>query len=301
MAVVFPSGIEVYANCPACIASGSSGTSNPGAGSTESWTMSTGYTSFPAASTSVTPNTFFYIRDPADTSNEIVLVSAGGGGTSSWSVQRGMNGATVAHATGATWQQVISPYTLQNYRQTSGAPTSAVTVSTANETILASYQPVTADLVAGAAFDAIAYGPVGPQHIAAPTLEFSLYWGGSGSVGGTYTTTGGVLLARILTNQNIPALGSTISAGASFDLTGDIAYISSTAAHGSMNLWLSGATITTAAVVGTTTNTSSSTGQSQSGPVTISGTGPIFLTAKWSTVGGSQTLTAVAPFIRRAV
>lgn len=304
MAVVFPQGIEVFANSPSCVAStyqsGSSTADAPAAGTTESWAMGTGSTSFPSAQTATVPNNYFYVRDPADATNEIVLVTDNTTTPGTWAVQRGMNGATATHAAGATWVQVVSPYTLASFKQTPGASTTAVTVSTANETVLHNYQPLVAELQAGNSWDVIAFGPVGPQHIAAPVLTFSLYWGGSGAVGSTFTSTGSALLARIKTAQNIPALGSTIAAGANFDINGDVVWLSSTTAHANMNLWLSGATITSTAVNATTVNTASATGQSQSGPVTISGNGPIILTALWSTVAGSQTLTAVAPIIRRA-
>lgn len=305
-----PSGIEVFTDCAACVVAtngyngGASSAGAPAAGTTESWTMGAGYTTFPVASTSVVPNTYFYIRDPADTSNEMVLVTSGGSSGTGWSVTRGANGVTATHAAGATWDQVTAALTLQNFKQASGAGTSAVSTSGATETVLASYQPVAADLEAGSAFDVIAFGPL-PTNVGNTTarvLQFSLYWGGSGSVGGAYTSTGGVLLARLLVGTNAPAFaGTTVAAGASFDLNGDIVYLSSTTAHANLNAWYTNAvSLATTAANATTTNTNSSNDQSQAGPVTISGTGPIFLTAKWGT-GQASTLTAVAPIIRRAV
>lgn len=301
-----PSGLEVFADVASCVVAtngyngGASSAGAPSAGTTESWTMAAGYTTFPVASTSAVPNTYFYIRDPADTSNEIVLVTSGGSSGTGWSVTRGANGVTSTHAAGATWDQVTAALTFANFRQASGAGTSAVTVGgTTNEIILANYTPTAAELETGTVFEAVAFGPITTPHTAAATLQFSLYWGGSGSVGGTYTTTGGVLLARILTNQNSPALPSTVAAGSSFDINGEIVWLSSTQAHANLNAWYTNATsLVTTAANATTSNTSSSNGQSQAGPVTISGSGPIVLTAKWSSA--TPSLTAVAPLIRRA-
>ena len=133
------------------------------------------------------------------------------------------------------------------------------------------------------------------------TLGFNLYWGGSGSVGGAYTATGGHLLASLVTNANMPVLvGTTMIAGASFDINGEVTWLSSTTAHANMNSWLSaGIALTTAPLVGSCTNTTASGGASSATAITISGGGPIFLTAVWTAGYTAYGLTAVAPMICR--
>lgn len=305
MAVVFPVGVEVFANAASCIAAGSSGTTNPAAGTTESWTVSTGSTSFPVAQNTVFPSNYFFVRDPADTTNEIVLVynnnSSGSPGTS-WSVQRGMSGACVAHATGATWVQVIAPYTLGNFKQQPGAATSAVTVgNSATELVLASFQPQAGECIGGSAWEAVAFGTMATGNSATHILQFALYWGGSGSVGGTYTVGSGAPLCKILTGTNAVAMAAvtTFAAGSSFDVNGSIALLSATTATANLNLfWNNAANLTTAQATATATNATAG-GASSATAVTISGDGPIFLTAKWGAIQAATTLTATAPMIYR--
>lgn len=314
MAVIFPQGIEVFSNVASCVAAagsgGTNGTSNPAAGTTESWTVSTGFTSFPVANftswptTSSPPGNYFYVSDPADTTHEVILVynnnSSGSPGTS-WSVQRGMNGACVAHASGATYVQVVSPFSLQNMKQAPGNMSSAVSVnSTATETVLATYTPLSTDIAQGTSYRVIAFGALG--WTAVQTLQFRLMWGGSGSVGGAYTIGSGAQLAMIKTATNCPALTPTTATinsatlGHSFDIEGSITLLSTTTATCNMNMWYTGATLAATAFNCSTVNTNSS-GSNLSTAVTISGSGPIFLTAAWGSTTGS--LTTTAPLIFR--
>jgi hypothetical protein len=304
MAVVFPIGLEVFGNCSSCVAGSTSGTTNPAAGTTESWTMSTGYTSFPTAnfnaSTTFTnpsatpPGNYFYIRDPADTTNEIVLVYSGGGGTTTWYVQRGMNGATVAHATGATWVQVISPYTLQNFKQAPGAAISAVTVgNTTTETIVAAYYPTSDEIEAGTAFDIYAFGHF--TQGAKPVLAWRLCWGNTLALGGTQIA--GIATATTGPNptitQNAVSWGaSTMTAsGLSFDINGQVILLSATSVTSNINWWYSNANNTTSTAANALTSPAS--------PVTISGSGPLLLTVQWGTATAANTLTATGPLIAR--
>lgn len=292
--------LEVFGNCSSCVVT-SGGTTAPSALANESWTMGTGYTTFPTAQQANSPYTYFFIRDPADTTNEICMVILGGGGTSAWSVIRGVSGSTVAHASGATWVQVISPYTLQNFKQAVGAPTTAITVAnTATETVLANYTPLSTDLVAGVSWDVVAFGPLAKAN-GVPGVTFSLYWGGSGAPGSAFTSTGSVLLARLAMGTNAPALNTTMAAGGSFDVNGDVVLLSSTSATANLNLWYSGVLATTTANNATTTNSSSTSPYASSATAkTISGAGPIILTAAWSAASASNTITATAPLIYRA-
>lgn len=305
MAVVFPQGIEVFANSASCVATSTYGTTNPAAGTTETWTMGTGYTTFPVAQNTAVPNNYFYVRDPADTTNEIVLVSnnnsSGSPGTT-WNVQRGMNGATVAHASGATWVQVVAPYTLASFKQTPGAnSTSPTTVAnTTTETVLASYTPLAVELQAGNTWDVVAYGTYGVLATGTrPTLQFALYWGGSGSVGGAYTATGGAALTKILTGTNALGLITSIAAGASFDVNGTLTWLSATTATANLNLFYQNGSLTVAGTSASSVNATAG-GASSATAVAISGNGPIFLTAKWSAASASNTLTATAPLVYRA-
>lgn len=262
--------------------------------------MGTGYTSFPVAQVTTVPNNYFFIRDPADTTNEMVQVTVGGGGTSGWTVTRGALGTLpVAHAAGATWIQAVSSGTLENFKQASNANVSAVTVAnTSSPTVLATYVPGSFELNPGASFEIIAYGTIG--WTAKPTLTLSLYWGGSGSVGGTYTP--GTLLAMIKTGTNTPTLTPTTatatSTGFSWDLNATLTVLSSTTVTANMNMWYNGTSLVTTAVNATTVNTNSS-GLSGSSPVTVSGNGPIYLVATWSSPSAVNSLIATAPLIVR--
>jgi hypothetical protein len=308
MAVVFPIGKEVFSNCASCVAS-SGGTTNPSAGTTESWTMSTGYTSFPVATftssqspfantTSTVPANYFYVRDPADTTNEIVLVynnNSSGSPGSTWYVERGMNGACVAHSSGATWVQVISPYSLQNMKQAPGNVSSAVAQNSTSSIIaLASYTTTSDEIAAGTSWRIIAYAGAVGWTASAPVLTVSLYWGGSGSVGSTYTP--GTVLAQLITATNCTRLTPTTvtatNAGYSFDVEGSLTMISTTTMASNLNMWYNGASLNAGMSTGSTVNTASSGGKSQLSPITISGSGPIYLTAQWSTTTATATWTA---------
>ena len=310
MAVVFPIGIEVFTNAASCVAASTSGTTNPAAGTTESWTMGSGYTTFPTANfnasltftnpSATPPGNYFFIRDPADTTNEIVLVYAGGGGTATWYVQRGMNGATVAHASGATWVQIVTPYTLQNFKQAPGNISSAVVQTGTSAMVLASYTPTATEVAAGTSYRIIAFA-ASIGWTAVPTQTIAVYWGGSGSIGGTYTP--GTCLASILTNTNAtrlsPTTVTTNTSGISFDVEGSVTLISATTATCNLNMWYATSTtrnsnVSNASVV----NNGAAGAVNLATPITISGNGPLFLVATW-TGGTGPTATWTAPVIFR--
>lgn len=319
-----PSGLEVWSNCATCVIGSDgyagSGTSDaPAAGTSESWTMGTGYTSFPTASTSSVPNTFFYIRDPADTGNEIVLVTAGGGGTDAWTVTRGVNGSTTTHQAGATWEQVIGPYTLENLKQASNAYAGTVTVSdSSTETLITSYTPgYSSEIQAGSMFDLEVNGKLGITSNVIPTLQWTLYSGGTAvSPGSAYSSPGTVLCQMITgattTTVACPPLAATTSSttvtagaassyrlyGVAFSLTGLITWISTTEAVASLDFnWVipgSGSADTpTVAFIGAAQSNGLITG--------LTATNPMVLTVKWTTTttATSNVVTCYGPSLFR--
>lgn len=255
---------------------------------------------FPVASSSAIPSTFFRIVDVANDSEIMWVTTAPGGSGSgqSWTVARAQEGTTaIDHAANWTCAQVITGGTLQNMRQTSGAAVSAVTVAdSSSEIVVAVYDPLSSELVAGATFEAIAFGTYGTGGSTRPTLAWRLRWGGSGSVGSAYTA--GTTLTELITGTNISTFSSTtVASGCSFDVSGTVTYISSTQATGQLNVWMNNPTLVSG-LTGVSVNTGTGT-TSSSTPITISGSGPIFLTAQWSAAETYDTLTAVAPLIAR--
>jgi len=278
---------EVFANVASCIASGSSGTTT----SDTSWTMSTGYTSFPAASTSTTPQTYFYVTDPADTGHEIIQVTNTSG--TSWTVVRGALGSTaVAHASGATYVQVVSHGTLQNFKQAPSAAVSPVTVATTTETVVATYQPTTDEIIAGATWEIVAFGVFVTSHNtqANRQMVWTVRWGGSG----------GTILCQLKTNSNAASMATTVATGSSFDLNGSVTLIDSTHATCNLNLFANNATnFTSAQLTAQATNATGGAASSNTS-VTISGSGPLVLDFAWGATVTNQTLTVTAPLIYRA-
>lgn len=272
-----PAGIEVFGNQPtATITAGGTTTSDT------AFTV-TATNSWPAASTSTTPNTFFHIVDAANTSEiMLVTVSPGGSGSGqSWTVARAQEGTTgISHSANWTAVQLVTAGTLQNFKQASTAATSPVTVgNTLTETVIATFQPVTSDIVAGTTFHAEAFGTLGTSATAADNiLTWNLRWGG----------VGGTSLLTMVTGTSCPVLGTSLS-GRSFDVNGSVVLLSSTSAVANINFWWQlTATTTATGVVSAATGT------------TISGSGPLVLTAKWGAVAiAGSTLTVPAPFILR--
>lgn len=110
------SGTEVFTNYAQTTAAGSSGTTAPATGTTETWTVASS-ASFPAAST--VSGATFHIADPS-LPGEVIQVTNVSGTT--WTVIRGAESTTpVAHATGATFKQVVTAGVLSTFRDTSWA------------------------------------------------------------------------------------------------------------------------------------------------------------------------------------
>jgi hypothetical protein len=261
-----------------------------------SWTVSSS-SAFPAANSSLIPPTYFYIQDP-NVPQEIIQVTNISGTT--WTVVRGASNSTAAaHYNPFTVYQVISAETLQNFRQTTGGATSAVTVNSSTLTVVSSFQPTSDELGAGASFEAYAYGVFTTNNATAATraVTWSVYWGGSGTIGSTYTA--GTALCMIKTGTNATALTTTSVAGSSFDVNAVVTLLSATTASCNMNLYSTNSSNSLSATQFSATATNATTGgASSSTAVTISGNGPIFLVASWG--GSGPTLTATAPLIYRA-
>ena len=289
--------ITTYANNPSTTATGTgSGGSILSTDTTFTVASSTG---FPAASSTAIPPTQFHIADPAVTTELITVTNISG---TTWTVARGAESTTpAAHAANATFQQVVSAGDLANFKQATTASSGAVTVANSSAiTVLATYAPTTSELVAGVCFEAIAFGTFATNYTTArQVVTVGLYWGGSGSVGGTYTP--GTALCEIKTGTNAVAFTTTTSvAGASFDINGSITYISSTTATANLNLFYCTSSNSLTAAQSTATATNATTGGASSAtPVTISGSGPIFLTWSWSAASTASTMTATAPVIYR--
>ncbi len=100
--------VELFANkASTTVASGKTAVA---AGTVEAWTVASS-AGFPAASATATPPTAFRIQDPVQT-DEIMLVTGVTGET--WTVVRGSEGATTAHAPGFTVRPVFSAASVQS-------------------------------------------------------------------------------------------------------------------------------------------------------------------------------------------
>lgn len=133
--------VEQFANLPsATVVSG--GTAAPAAGTQETWTVASS-ASFPAASSSATPQTQFHVTDQsAGKTSEIIAVTNVSGTT--WTVTRGAENTTpVAHTAGFTVVQVVTAGWLTTL--SNGAPVPVYAVQTSGFTIAAQgFYPVDA-------------------------------------------------------------------------------------------------------------------------------------------------------------
>lgn len=251
--------------------------------------MGTGFATFPLAQSTAQPNNVFYIRDPADATNEIVEVTAGGGGTASWTVTRGVGGTTpVAHATGATWVQEVSHVGLNNMDQYQGASTSTVTIAssaTTNvETALAVYAPTTAEVIAGACFKFSTFGTI--TTVASPGIANSMTW----RWGWVNSTTHGTAITNCIpggAGNNGQTLVGSMSA-CPFILEAELRVISTTSAIAYINLMTQKGT--GQVVAHTNAIATAVTG--------LTGLGPFALTWLWGNVA-SMSISAAAPLITR--
>lgn len=278
--------IVTFANQPTTTVS-NGGTGAPASGSSEAWTVASSAT-FPVASTSSTPATYFLVADTAATS-EIIAVTVVTG--SVWNVTRGAENTTpVTHSSGFTVMEVISAGVLDNFKQATNAITTPVTVATTVETLVAAYQPVTADIEAGVSFEAVAYGTFTTNNTVATNRQmvWTMRWGG----------TAGTILCQLKTNSNAPSMTTSVAAGSSYDMNATVVLLSATQATCNMNLFCNAASLTAAQQTATVTNATGGAASSST-PVTISGNGPLVLDFNWGGAITTQTMTAVAPVIYR--
>jgi hypothetical protein len=179
------SGLELFNNYPQTTATGSSGSTSPVSGTTESWTV-TSSSSFPAV-TSAHGN-YFRISDPAQPTEVITVTNISG---TTWSVIRGDDGTTpVAHANGFTIKQVVSAGWLNSAKL--GTPLGGPAAST--PTMFG--QPDGSIVVLPLSY----YGITGDDSVWINSA-FSLFptiTGGSGSYGGSYNGPWSIGTIRLL-------------------------------------------------------------------------------------------------------
>jgi len=298
---------------------GSATADTPAAYTSESWTFSA-VTGWPAATNTTVPTTGFRIANTnASYSSEIMAVIDISGDTCT--VLRGIESTTtVAHPGGSTFVALATAGTLQNFKQATTAGVSEVTISNSStETVIATYTPLGTEVEDGTTFEIIASGTMGILTTAIPTLQWTLYSGGSGSVGGAYTP--GTLLCQMITGNTTttnmcPPLATTTATttsttdltaywlsshrwvpGTSFDVNGTIEWVSTTSAIGNLNFFwsvagLNATTTPTVGMTGCVTSAAAVTG--------LTSTNGLFLTCKWSAAATSNVVTAPAPLIYRA-
>lgn len=180
------SGVEVFANYAQTTTTSTSGTTAPASGTTETWTV-TSSTGFPGATTG--GNTF-HIADPA-LPGEVIQVTNVSGTT--WTVIRGAESTTpVAHATGATFKQVVTAGFLNGlaaYILPSGDTTGATDPANVNVAIntLAAHNGGTVFLGPGQWYgnSAVTYQPTdttfGPKVFIRGAGRKATYWNNVGS------------------------------------------------------------------------------------------------------------------------
>lgn len=264
--------ITTYANNPNTTTTGSSGTTT----SDTTWTVTSSST-FPAASNIAVPPTQFHVADPAQPGEIITVTNVSG---TTWTVTRGAESTTaVAHATGATFYQIVSAGDLTAMKQAVGAITTPVNVQGTNsETVVCTYQPVTGEIMAGTTFELVATGSI--KLTSAPTITWNIRWGGLT----------GTSILTLVTGTNCTALTSSMSVARPFDVNGTVTFIDTTHAIANINFWF--------AINGTT-----SIGQgvnSNASSVAVTGSGPLVLTAQWSTTSTQNSLAIPAPLVYRA-
>lgn len=277
-------GTVIFANNPSTTVAvngyngGASTGDAPASLTAETWTV-TSSAQFPTASNTAVPASSFNIADQA-APTELIQVS--NVASTTWTLIRGVEGTTpVTHAAGATFYQVVSAGDLAAMKQATGATVAGASVSnTASETLICTYQPVTGEVAAGASYTALAYGAITTASAVATAylLTWRLRWGGIG----------GTIILAMATGTNCPSLITSIAAGSSFDVNAAVTFLTTTSCVGKIDFWWQKTTVSYTGV------------NAASAGVTVSGAGPLVLTAQWGTANASNVLTIPAPLIYRS-
>ena len=234
----------------------------PAALTAETWTV-TSSASFPATSNATIPTTSFHIADAA-ASTELIQVTNISGTT--WTLTRGVEGTTpVTHAAGATFYQIVSASDLTQMLKGTGADVTQFNLSASTtETAVVTYQPVTGEIVAGTVLYVNCSGTI--RVTSTPTITWQLRWGWVNS------GTPGTSIGSLVSGTNCTALSSSMSVARIMNLLGFVTFVSTTSACSTLNFSFA-VNATTSVGTGLAASTA---------PTTISGSGPLALTATWS-------------------
>lgn len=285
-------GATVFTNNPSTTIatngynSGASTGDAPASGTAESWNF-TSLATFPSASSTANPSTQFCIADVAAPDEVLWVVGTSG---NSASVIRGAEGsATVTHAAGATFVQIVSAGDLTSLLQATGAYTAGSPVhGSSTETVVATYSPVTDEIGAGTTYEINASGSIQITGTASGSLTWTLRWGWVSS------GTPGTSLLTLSNGTNCTAFATAMSAVQPFTLNGSVTFVTTTSAIAELNFSFgTGGAAGTAPGVGVA---ASATGVTVTAPP---GGGPLVLTAKWATTSTHNSLVVPAPAIYR--
>ena len=282
-----------YTNNPSTTTTSTYGTDAPSSGYSESWVV-TSSSAFPAATNAATPTVIFHVADPAKPTELIAVTNVSG---TTWTVTRGAENTTpVAHASGATFYQVVSAGDLGAMKQATGAVSEDFSFSNSlTTTVVASYQPISGEIVVGTTYVFNVSGTLSSYTTAYP-WAWSVKWGGAGGtiiVSATAGTQGPLILTSIATTP-FTVTGSVtflaVSGGFPTSAVGNILfnYYKSTA--------LTTATTNWGPMVLQNASNTSVTGLSGSGPISIT----LYFGSTTTTGGTVNAVTSPAPFIYKA-
>ena len=146
-----------------------------------------------------------------------------------------------------------------------GASVSTFNLSASTtETAVVTYQPVTGEIVAGTVLYISASGTI--RVTSAPTITWQLRWGWVNS------GTPGTSIGSLVSGTNCTALSSSMSVARVMNLLGFVTFISTTSAASNLSFNFA---------INATTSVGTGISASSAG-TTISGSGPLALTATWS-------------------
>lgn len=167
--------LEQFANNPSTTVL-SGGTTEPSAGTSETWTVSNA-AYFPAASSTASPPTQFHISDP-ELPDEIIAVTNTSG--NNWAVTRGAESTIpAAHASGFSITQVVSAGAFGGFVQTSQMTSAIATETERAETAEAGLLPIP-----------VGTAVVGQVPTVTQVSPLELDWAASGGMTNPMTATG---------------------------------------------------------------------------------------------------------------